>query len=136
MDLLDAAKQLSSFAEAEAHRVGIPITFCAIDIHGNLVLKLRMKGALLVSIEMSERKAYTSAALPLRTAEMASFSQPGHNLSTLASVAGGRYTTLGGGAPLHLEGQHVAGIGVSGGSVEQDTEIVETALRQFAGNVP
>ena len=133
MDLLEAAKRFAHFVEEEAHRVGIPVTFCAIDIHGNVILKLRMTGSILVSIEMSERKAYTSAALPMRTADMTPLAQPGHDLYTLASVAGGRHTMLGGGVPLYLDGKHVAGIGVSGGTTEQDIDIIELALRRLAG---
>ena len=37
---------------------------------------------------------------------------------------------MGGGAPLTKEGQLVAGVGVSGGSVEQDVSILESALRE------
>jgi uncharacterized protein GlcG (DUF336 family) len=133
MDLLEAAKRLAHFVEEEAHRVAIPVTFCAIDIHGNVILKLRMTGSILVSIEMSERKAYTSAALPMRTADMTPLAQPGRDLYTLASVAGGRHTMLGGGVPLHLDGKHVAGIGVSGGTTEQDIDIIESALRRLTG---
>ena len=131
MDLLEAARQLVSLVQEEARRVRVPVTFCAIDIHGNVILKQRMMGAILVSIEMSERKAYTSAALPMRTADMTPLAQPGHDLYTLASVAGGRHTMLGGGVPLYLDGKHVAGIGVSGGTTEQDIEIIESALRRF-----
>jgi len=36
---------------------------------------------------------------------------------------------MGGGAPLTSEGQLVAGVGVSGGTVEQDVNILESALR-------
>jgi uncharacterized protein GlcG (DUF336 family) len=36
---------------------------------------------------------------------------------------------MGGGAPLTSEGQLVAGVGVSGGTVEQDVDILESALR-------
>ena len=131
MDLLEAVKQLAGLVEEEAQSVGVPVTFCGIDIHGNVVLKQRMTGALLVSIEMSERKAYTSAALPMRTADMTPLAQPGHDLYTLASVAGGRHTMLGGGVPLYLDGKHVAGIGVSGGTTEQDIKLIESALRRF-----
>jgi uncharacterized protein GlcG (DUF336 family) len=38
-------------------------------------------------------------------------------------------TEVGGGVPLTREGQVVAGVGVSGGTVEQDVAIVEAALR-------
>lgn len=131
MDLLAAAKRLGDLVEEEARRLGVPVTFCAVDIHGNVVVKQRMTGAILISIEMSERKAYTSAALPMRTAELTALAQPGRDLYTLASVAGGRHTMLGGGVPFYLDGKHVAGIGVSGGTTGQDIAIIEAALRRF-----
>ena len=37
---------------------------------------------------------------------------------------------MGGGAPLKVDGQLVAGVGVSGGTVEQDVEIMEAGLRE------
>jgi uncharacterized protein GlcG (DUF336 family) len=36
---------------------------------------------------------------------------------------------MGGGVPLTNEGRVIAGVGVSGGTVEQDVAIVEAALR-------
>ena len=126
MELLEAARESPTLWRKKPNRVGIPVTFCAIDIHGNVILKLRMTGSILVSIEMSERKAYTSAALPMRTARhFTPLAQPGHDLYTL--VAGGRHTMLGGGVPLHLDGKHVEVIGVSGGTTEQDIDIIESA---------
>jgi Haem-degrading len=58
MNLLETAKRLAELAEEEARRMNVPITISVVDIHGNIVLKHRMAGALLISIEMSERKAY------------------------------------------------------------------------------
>jgi uncharacterized protein GlcG (DUF336 family) len=43
-------------------------------------------------------------------------------------VSGGRYSAMGGGVPLSSEGEVVAGVGVSGGTTEQDVAIVEAAL--------
>ena len=37
---------------------------------------------------------------------------------------------MGGGEPLAREGQMVAGVGVSGGTVDQDVAILELALRE------
>ena len=128
MDPLIIAKKLATLVEKEANRLGVPVTFCAIDVHGNVILKQRMKGAKLISIEMSERKAYTAAALDMRTADMTPLAIPGGALHTLASVAGGRHTVLGGGAPLHVGGQFLGGVGVSGGTTEQDMEIIELAI--------
>jgi Haem-degrading len=41
---------------------GVPVAVCIVDVHGNLVLHHRMNGAPLFSLEISERKAYTSRA--------------------------------------------------------------------------
>jgi uncharacterized protein GlcG (DUF336 family) len=81
------------------------------------------------SIELSERKAYTSALVGMRTADLLTLVQPGQDLFPLMTVAGGRYCAMGGGAPLSREGERVAGVGVSGGTVEQDVAILEAALR-------
>ena len=82
---------------------------------------------------MSERKAYTSASLRMRTADITPLVQPGQPLYTLTSVAGGRYVALGGGVPLRAGEEFVAGVGVSGGTTEQDTMIVEAAFRRLSG---
>jgi uncharacterized protein GlcG (DUF336 family) len=60
MNLLETSKRLAELVEEEARRMNIPVTISVVDIHGNIVLKQRMTGAPLISIEMSERKAYTS----------------------------------------------------------------------------
>src|SRR5271166_29712 len=70
MDLLAVAKNIANHIEAEASRVKVPVAVCVIDVHGNVVLHHRMNGAPAFSIELSERKAYTSALVGLRTAEM------------------------------------------------------------------
>jgi uncharacterized protein GlcG (DUF336 family) len=129
MNLLETSKRLAELVEEEARRMNVPVTISVVDIHGNIVLKQRMQGAPLLSIEMSERKAYTSALLRMRTEEMTPLVQPGQPLYTLTSVAGGRYVALGGGVPLRADEEVVAGVGVSGGTTEQDIRIVEAAFR-------
>jgi uncharacterized protein GlcG (DUF336 family) len=101
-----------------------------IDIHGNVVLKHRMSGAPVFSIELSERKAYTSALVRMRTADLLPLVQPGQALFPLMGVSEGRYCAMGGGAPLSSAGEVVAGVGVSGGTVEQDVAILEAALQK------
>jgi uncharacterized protein GlcG (DUF336 family) len=54
--------------------------------------------------------------------------QPGQSLYSLTSLSGGRYCAIGGGVPLTDAGELVAGVGVSGGTAEQDVAIVEAAL--------
>jgi uncharacterized protein GlcG (DUF336 family) len=128
MDLLAFAKNVADRVEVQSARANIPVAVCVIDIHGNTVLKHRMSGAPAFSIELSERKAYTSALVGLRTAELSPLVQPGQALFPLMGLSGGRFCSMGGGAPLTSDGQLVAGVGVSGGTVEQDVAILESAL--------
>lgn len=128
MDLLTAAKELAHRVEAEASKAGVPVAVCIVDIHGNLVLQHRMNGAPLFSLEISERKAYTAALVGLRTADLLPLVQPGQALYALATVGGGRFCPMGGGVPLKEDGRVYAGVGVSGGTAEEDVAIVEAAL--------
>jgi uncharacterized protein GlcG (DUF336 family) len=130
MDLLTFAKNIADRVEAQSARAKVPVAVCVMDIHGNIILKHRMSGAPAFSIELSERKAYTSALVGLRTAELSPLVQPGQELFPLMGLSGGRFCSMGGGAPLTSDGQLVAGVGVSGGTVEQDVGILETALRE------
>jgi uncharacterized protein GlcG (DUF336 family) len=129
MDLLALAKNIADRVEAQSVRAKVPVAVCVMDVHGNIVLKHRMTGAPTFSIEIAERKAYTSALVGLRTADLSPLVQPGQDLFPLMGLSGGRFCSMGGGAPLTSEGQLVAGVGVSGGSVAQDVDILESALR-------
>jgi uncharacterized protein GlcG (DUF336 family) len=133
MDLLQTAKTLADRVESEAVKAGIPVAVSIVDIHGNMVLQHRMNGAPLFSLEISERKAYTSALVKVRTLDLLALVQPGQSLDALPTVGGGRFCPMGGGAPLLEEaGQVFAGVGVSGGTAEQDVDILEAALRHAA----
>ena len=124
--MLSVAKKIADRVEAEAARTKVPVSVCVIDTHGNIVLQHRMNGALAFSMELSERKAYTSALVRVRTADLLPMVQPGQPLFPL--MAQEKYCAMGGGAPFTSGDQVVGGIGVSGGTVEQDVSILEAAL--------
>ena len=69
MDLLTIAKKIADRVEAESFKQNVPVAVTIIDIHGNVVLTHRMTGAPAFSLELSERKAYTSALVRMRTAD-------------------------------------------------------------------
>ncbi|HUL04922.1 MAG TPA: heme-binding protein [Candidatus Acidoferrum sp.] len=129
MDLLTIAKNAAERVEAASVANKVPVAVCVVDVHGNVVLQHRMAEASVFSIELSARKAYTSALVGMRTTDLLPLVQPGQPLFPLSTVAEGRFCAMGGGVPLTREGQVVAGVGVSGGTVEQDVAIVEAALR-------
>ena len=129
MDLLTIAKEIADRVEAESGKQQIPVAVTVIDVHGNVVLTHRMTGAPAFSLELAERKAYTSALVGIRTADLVPLVQPGADLYPLLAVSGGRYSAMGGGVPLTREERVIAGVGVSGGTTEQDIAIVEAAMR-------
>ena len=128
MDLLAIAKEIAGRVEAASLEQNVPVAVSIIDTHGNVVLTHRMTGAPAFSLELSERKAYTSALVRMRTADLVPLVQPGAVLYPLLAVSGGRYSAMGGGVPVTSEGQVIAGVGVSGGTTEQDIAIVEAAM--------
>ncbi len=70
MDLLALAKTIADRVEAAASRAVVPVSVCIIDTHGNVILTHHMSGAPAFSLEISERKAYTSALVGMRTADL------------------------------------------------------------------
>src|ERR1700679_945999 len=129
MDILMKAKAVAERVEAEATKAKVPVAVCVTDIHGTLVLQHRMNGAPAFSLEISDRKAYTSALVGMRTADILPLVQPGQSLYALTTVGGVRFCPMGGGVPLTEDGKLYAGVGVSGGTAEQDVAIVEAALK-------
>ena len=134
--LFDTARRLAGLVEDRAIEMRVPITVAVVDIHGNLILKHRMADAPLISLEMSERKAYTSALLDIATKEITPLAVPGERMHTITSVAGGRFVAFGGGMPLRDGERLVAGVGVSGGTTEEDIEILEGALARLTTDEP
>lgn len=83
----------------------------------------RADGATPHSLETSRRKADTAASTRKPSAAM----RP-DLVTALEHGSGGRLTSIGGGVPLFFDGVHVGGLGVAGGSPEQDMEIAAATL--------
>ncbi len=126
---LSIARQVFDAAVARAEETGAPSSVAVVDTGGHVVLKGRMDGAPLVTVQMSEDKAYTAAALEEPTAALLDEVQPGRDLFGLFAAEAGRIIVFGGGVPLfEQDGALAGGLGVAGGTVEQDLEIVEAAM--------
>src|SRR3954453_9407891 len=136
MDLLTIAKNIADRVEAESLEQKVHVAVTVIDIHCNVVFALRTTGTPVFSLELAERKAYTSALVGIRTADLVPLVQPGAELYPLLAVSGGRYSAIGGGVPLTSDDQVIAGVGVSGGTTQQDIAIVEAAMSGIAATEP
>ncbi|WP_019210489.1 cob(I)yrinic acid a,c-diamide adenosyltransferase [Yersinia massiliensis] len=120
--------QLVKLAVEAAMTLGIAVVVALTDRHGNLIMTYRMPDTLLVSSELAPKKAWTAVALKAATHQLSSAVQPGADLFQLEASTGGKVVSFGGGYPLWRDGQLVGGLGISGGSVEQDMHIAEAAI--------
>jgi uncharacterized protein GlcG (DUF336 family) len=130
---LNVARRLALLAEEKAREINLPIVFSVVDKGGNLILVNRMEGALIASIDISIKKAYTANALKLPTDVAGELSRPDAPLRGLEATNDNRFVLFGGGFPYEACGEVVGGIGVSGGTVEQDMEIATYALNRIQG---
>lgn len=129
--MLDELKTVARLAEDEATRAGLAVVVSIVDVHGNPALLHRMTGAPMHSLEMAFRKAYTSATFAVETEELTEKVQPGGPLYGLAVNSGSKLIGFGGGAPFTVSGGERFGLGISGGTTEEDIAIVHAALESF-----
>ncbi|MBP2636038.1 MAG: ATP/cobalamin adenosyltransferase [Firmicutes bacterium] len=130
-DMLEKAKKMIAAAEQKAVEIGVPMVIAVVDAGGNLVAQERMDNALLASVSIALNKAYTAVALKMSTDQAAAVTQPGQSLYGLNTTDNCRIVIFGGGIPIWENGVLVGGIGVSGGSVEEDMSVAKAGLAAF-----
>lgn len=120
---LDCAKQLAEAVERKAREMGVNAVVAIADEGGNLKICECMDNSFLASRDIAINKAYTSVALKMSTKKLASLAAPGGSLYGIQHTNGGRIVIFGGGDTLELRGKILGGLGVSGGTEEQDTAL-------------
>jgi uncharacterized protein GlcG (DUF336 family) len=122
----DLAQKMVEAAVAKANSIGVPQVVAILDESGLLKAFCRMDGAPLISTEVAQNKAYTAL---LGAPSQDFFNRIKDNPALLAGAPHiARIALFGGGLPIQIDGAIVGGIGVSGGSVEQDIECAEAGL--------
>ena len=128
---LSDAKLLAEKVEQKAREMGVNAVVAISDEGGNLKLCECMDNSYLASRDIAINKAYTVVALKMSTAKLATLAKPGDPLYGIQHTNGGRIVIFGGGDVLELRGRIVGGIGVSGGSAEQDTALSAYGKKVF-----
>jgi uncharacterized protein GlcG (DUF336 family) len=131
----ELAQKMVEGAVAKARELGVSENVTIVDDGGNLKAFTRMDGAPILSIEMSQNKAYT-ALFGVSTQEFFDFIQGDPSLlagvPTLARVA-----AWGGGFPIKVNGEIVGAIGLSGApAVQNDVDCATAALVLVPDAVP
>lgn len=118
---LNAAKAIIEAVEARAAQQGKRAVIAVSNAEGNPIAVHVMDGAFLVSYEVAVKKAYTAVAVKMSTMELSALCQPGGTFYGLQALD--RVITFGGGIPLYRDGVIVGGLGVSGGTGEEDHDL-------------
>ena len=129
VSLADARRVIAA-AEKKAAEIGQPMNIAVADGGGNIVAHVRMDGAWVGSIDISQ-KAYTSRAFDIATKDLAEHCQSGGQFFGIHASNDGKIMIFAGGIPLKREGKVVGAIGVSGGSGEQDHAVAEAGAAAF-----
>ena len=129
---LDQAKQLIEMVEEEATRRGQKAVIAVCGPDGHPIAVHVMDGAFLVSFDVAVKKAYTAVAVKMSTMELNALAQPGGTFYGLDKMEGGNIIIFGGGVPIRDGGVIVGGLGVSGGTGEEDHSLAEYGLSAFA----
>ena len=132
MVTLNDARRVIAAAEKQAQEIGQPMNIAVVDEGGNLIAHVRMDGAWIGSIDISINKAFTSRAFDIATKDLAAHSQSGGQFFGIHVSNNGRVMIFAGGVPLKRDGKVVGGIGVSGGSGEQDQAVAEAGAAAFS----
>ena len=120
---LSDAKIICERVEARAREMGVNAVVAIADEGGNLKICECMDNSYLASRDIAINKAYTSVALKMSTKKLSGLAAPGGSLYGIQHTNGGRIVIFGGGDTLELRGRILGGLGVSGGSEEQDTAL-------------
>ncbi len=127
---LDQARKAAAASEAEAKKNGWPMAIAVVDTAGQLVYFQKMDQTQTASVAVAQDKA-VSAAIYRRPTKVF---QDG----VAAGGAGFRILTLraasaaDGGLPIYVDGKIVGAIGISGGSPDQDAQVVKAGADSLA----
>ncbi len=114
------ARRIIAAAEKKSEELGQPMNIAGVDEGGNLLAFERMANAWLGSIDIAQKKAFTSRAFDITTKALGENSQPGQQFFGIHVSNDCKIMIFAGGIPLMQNGVVVGAIGVSGGSGEQD----------------
>jgi uncharacterized protein GlcG (DUF336 family) len=127
---LAGANAVLAAAQAKAREIGVDMCIAVVDRGGALLAFARMDAGRIGSIPVALTKAVSAATRRRPTAD-----ENGGDVALgirLALAANNTVTNIAGGFPILVEGQVVGGIGVSSGTVDEDTLVAAAGLTALA----
>lgn len=131
MAALTLAEARRVVAAAQEHAEGLdkPITVVVVDAAGFAVLVERMDGARPLQPQIAAAKAYTAVVMQRPCSMLKGWADGDPGFFAQVSTMGHHpIVATGGGFPLKRDGEIVGGIGISGGTGEEDQALAEQTL--------
>ncbi|MBQ4146087.1 MAG: heme-binding protein [Clostridia bacterium] len=122
---LEIARELIRGVEEEAKKIGVNAVVAVSNSGARPVAIECMDDSYIASYDVALKKAYTVVALKMSTSTLKELCQPGKPLYGIENTNDGQIVIFGGGEPLVVDGCLIGGLGVSGGSEEQDSYLAE-----------
>lgn len=122
---LPEARKIIAAATAKAEEIGQPMNIAVVCAGGYLLAFERMEKAWLGSVDIAQKKAWTSRAFDIETGTLGTLSQSGDQFFGINASNDGKVMIFAGGVPLLREGKVIGAIGVSGGLGAQDQAVAE-----------
>jgi cob(I)alamin adenosyltransferase len=128
---LKTAKALIAKIEEKSIEMGLRSVIAVANASAHPVAIHCMDDSFIASFDIAMNKAYTSVALKMSTIELKAMSQPNGSLYGIQHTNNGKIVIFGGGVPLIVGDKIVGGLGVSGGTELQDTELAQYGQNLF-----
>ena len=131
------ARMVMDAAIEKAEDFGIAATVAVVDAGGHLLTLERMEGGRFHTVHSATTKAVSAASNKRPTTSKGAQGQSFDMLHALGlSLAAGpnRWTAVEGGYPIVFENICIGGIGVAGGTLEQDEDIAAAGLKAIGAS--
>lgn len=132
---LEKAKRLIEKVERKAEEMGVCAIIAVADSSARPVAVHCMDNAYIASFDIALNKAYTSAGLKMSTEKLSGLAGPGQPLYGIQHTNEGKIVIFGGGEVLEINGKIAGALGVSGGTLEQDTFLAAYGKEMFEQTV-
>lgn len=133
---LAGARTILAGAEAKAASMQLKINIAVVDDGGHLLAFERVDGARPASAYTAITKATSAATFRQPTGpQPPAAANPdlllSLSLQNAAQASGGKITTLYGGVPVIVDDQVIGGVGIGGGTGEQDAQIARAGIQSL-----
>lgn len=124
---LARSERLIRVAKAKSKEMGIKVSISVVDPRGDLIAMVRQDGARWITMDVSRGKAMASAVFGVPSGELTQRAET-PVFRSLVTMHGGHIVPGQGALPVTRGNEVIGGIGVSGGTGQEDEDVARAAL--------